>query len=222
MESAESSGRSPSGSSHRSLIRQAIDGDAESWRRIAAIFGPTIYSWVRQAGLDPHDAADVGQEVLRTVYQRIAEFQQFRAGGFRNWLRAITRNKVGDFFRRQGRRIPTTSLPTDETLAASEPSQSSEPGEPGGPSEIPPDARQAGQALAGSEASERCSIVRRACLAIQGEFAPRIWQAFWRSVVDQQPSDQIADELQMTRHAVRQARYRVLRRLREELDGLLD
>lgn len=198
MEPADSPGRS--GSSHRSLIRQAAEGDPDGWRRMAAIFGPMIYAWLRKAGLDPHDAADVAQEVLRTVYQRIGEFQPHGQGGFRTWLRAIARNKVGDFLRRQGRQVPTIELPPDEALAADDTDDESSQ----------------------TQASERDGIVRRACLAIQHDFAPRIWQAFWRSVVDQHPTDQVAADLQMSPHAVRQARYRVLRRLREELDGLLD
>ena len=52
------------------------------------------------AGLQQADAADISQEVFRTVAARIADFQLGRPGGFRTWLRAITRNKIGDQFRR--------------------------------------------------------------------------------------------------------------------------
>jgi hypothetical protein len=41
--------------------------------------------------------------------------------------------------------------------------------------------------------------------------------AFWRSVVDEQASTTVAGELSMTPNAVRQAKARVLERLRQAL-----
>ena len=47
-------------------------------------------------------------------------------------------------------------------------------------------------------------------------------QAFWKSQVEELPTSEIAEELDMTPAAVRKSKYRVLQRLREEFDGLLD
>jgi RNA polymerase sigma-70 factor (ECF subfamily) len=60
-------------------------------------------------------------------------------------------------------------------------------------------------------------VFRRAPAAIREEFAPRQWQVFWRTSIDNQTAPAVADELGMTAGAVRQAKARVLRRLREEL-----
>jgi RNA polymerase sigma-70 factor (ECF subfamily) len=49
---------------------------------------------------------------------------------------------------------------------------------------------------------------------IRNEFEGNTWQAFWRTTVENQATSHIADDLGMTRQAVRQARYRVPRRLR--------
>jgi RNA polymerase sigma-70 factor (ECF subfamily) len=63
-------------------------------------------------------------------------------------------------------------------------------------------------------------IVARTLALIQTEFEPTTWQSFWIATVEQKTTDEIAAALGITRQAVRQAKYRVLRRLREELDGL--
>ena len=60
-------------------------------------------------------------------------------------------------------------------------------------------------------------LVRRAVTMLRDEFEPHTWQAFWRTTVDGRPAPEIADELDMTPVAVRQAKHRVLKRLREFL-----
>ena len=78
--------------------------------------------------------------------------------------------------------------------------------------------------LDGDEASEELEmrlLYRRAAELIQAEWDQTSWQAFWRVTVDDQPSAAVAEELGMTANAVRMAKSRVLRRLREELGDLV-
>ncbi len=56
---------------------------------------------------------------------------------------------------------------------------------------------------------------------VRAEFENRTWEAFRRAVVEGQSPAQIAADLGMTIQAVYQAKSRVLRRLRQELDGLM-
>jgi RNA polymerase sigma-70 factor, ECF subfamily len=57
---------------------------------------------------------------------------------------------------------------------------------------------------------------------LAAEFEPRTWEAFRRAVVEHQPPARIALELGMSIDAVYQAKSRVLRRLRREMNGLLE
>ena len=52
---------------------------------------------------------------------------------------------------------------------------------------------------------------------IQSDFEQSTWQAFWRTTVDHQTAPDVANELNMSPGAVRQAKHRVLARLREFL-----
>ena len=83
------------------LIRIRDHHDNTAWSEFVEIYAPLIHRFGIRRGLQDADAADIGQEVFRTVATRIGSFQHGRSGDtFRGWLRTITRNKVGDFLRR--------------------------------------------------------------------------------------------------------------------------
>ena len=183
-----------------SLIDRARRLEPEAWRRLCAVYGPLVYRWARVAGLQESDAADVGQEVFRTVAARIEAFDHSGPGAtFRGWLRVITRNKIGDAIRKlQGHpagRGGTTAIQRLHEV----------------PEELP-------ESLSDEPRFDADrALLYRALEAIRAEFEPNTWRAFWQSVVDEQPSDRIAEDLGISRQAVRQAKYRVLQRLRREL-----
>jgi hypothetical protein len=56
----------------------------------------------------------------------------------------------------------------------------------------------------------------------RGEFEPHTWDIFWRTVIDGCSPTILAEELGTTPAAVRQAKSRVLRRLKQEMGELLD
>ena len=63
-------------------------------------------------------------------------------------------------------------------------------------------------------------LLRAAVELIRGEFEVRTWQAFWLTAVEARSPAEVAVELGMSPGAVRVAKSRVLKRLREELGGL--
>jgi RNA polymerase sigma-70 factor (ECF subfamily) len=52
---------------------------------------------------------------------------------------------------------------------------------------------------------------------IQSEFSETAWKAFWQTTVEERSAKETAAKLGMTPGAVRQIKYRILRRIREEL-----
>ncbi len=67
---------------------------------------------------------------------------------------------------------------------------------------------------------EISGVLHRAMNLVRSEFEERTWNAFWRSAVNEEPTSEIALSLGITANSVRQAKSRVLRRLREELGEL--
>lgn len=83
-----------------SLLRRIRAGEQDAWRRLVALFGPVVYRWSREFGVPVADAADVVQEVFRTVAAGIERFRRDADDDtFRGWIWAITRNKARDHFR---------------------------------------------------------------------------------------------------------------------------
>ena len=65
-------------------------------------------------------------------------------------------------------------------------------------------------------------LTQQALHIMQSEFEPSTWQACWQTVVDGRPTSAVAADLDITENAVYLAKSRVLRKLREELAGLMD
>jgi RNA polymerase sigma-70 factor (ECF subfamily) len=192
----------PSSATSRSLLQRARSADAGAWDRLVALYGPLVLHWCRHGGLRPEDAADVFQEVFQAVAAHLGGFRKEReADTFRGWLRTITRNKVRDFFRRQGREPGAVGGTDAHRRLAQLPA----------PAEEGPD---------GAEAER--GLFRRALDLIRGEFEERTWQAFWRTTVAGQAAKDVAADLGMSPGAVRVAKSRVLHRLREELGDLME
>ena len=72
------------------------------------------------------------------------------------------------------------------------------------------------------EAEYRRQLVGRALSVMQAEFEPTTWKACWEFVVVGRPAREVAAGLDISENAVYIAKSRVLRRLRRELDGLLE
>ena len=187
-----------------SLLARARENDPRAWTRLCRIALPLVYGWCRRASLQDSDALDIGQEVFHVVTLRLGTFRQgLHAGGFRAWLWGITNNKLKEHFRRQ------VDLPGDNlSRAASQCLQELEVAIPASFSDEQADGRNA-------------VLLRRVLDLLRTDFDEQTFQAFWRCTVDGQASKSVAVELKMTAGAVRQAKCRVMRRLRDELDDLL-
>lgn len=187
-----------------SLIDRARQRDPDAWRRLCQIYAPLIYSWVRKAGVREHDAADVVQDVFRIVSTHLDRFRNDRPSDtFRGWLITITHNEVCGFQRRHVKESPAAVGGSTAQLQLQQTPFS--------------------RALDGSSSSliggelDRREILRRAAEIIRNDFEPHTWQAFWRSGVEEQAPHDIASDLNMTPNALRQARFRVLARLRKTI-----
>jgi RNA polymerase sigma-70 factor (ECF subfamily) len=189
------------GSTSSSLLEQVVARQPQAWSKLSRLYGPLVYRWARQQGLQDADAADVVQEVFRTVAARIEDFRHEAGGSFRGWLWTICRNKLGDHFRRRAGHPRATG--GSDALEQWQ--------------QLPEQA--AAEATGARSTNAEAALVQRALQLLHSEFEERTWRAFWRTAVDGQPAVAVAAELGMTPRAVRQARYRVLRRLRAELEA---
>jgi RNA polymerase sigma-70 factor (ECF subfamily) len=171
--------------------------DEAAWQRFVDLYTPLLYRWARRCGENEDDAADLVQEVFVTLVQTLPTFEYDPAGKFRGWLRVLLTNKLRDRLRRQVRLEKALERRPVEVVL--------------------PDIAEVFW-----ESEYHQELARQALRLMQAEFEPATWRASWATLVEGRSSTEVARELGITRNAVNIAKCRVLRRLRQELNGLID
>lgn len=191
------------GSTDAGLLEGIRTRDEEAWTRFVDEYSPLIYVWCRNCDLQPVDALDVSQQVFHAVSRSISTFSRESGNGsFRGWLFVVTRNMIRNYLSR--------------TLGGPQPQ--------GGTSiqlqllEQPESIDE--ESLAGSKSSAGDSSMQSILDAVRSRFDERTWQCFWLIVMEGQSAVEIAEQLGMKPAAVRQAKYRVVQRLRIDLENL--
>jgi RNA polymerase sigma-70 factor, ECF subfamily len=186
-----------------SLLQRVRANDQEAWTRLLFLYTPLVHYWLNIWGVRGPDADDIRQEVFQAAATYLATFRRDRPGDtFRGWLRTIARRKFLDHCRRR-QSEPEAPGGSDARLRLQE---IPEPADP--ESDDPPELVH--------------SLHHRGLELVRSQFEDRTWQVFWRCVVDGQSPSDIGQDLGITPAAVRQAKSRVLRRLKEELGDLLN
>lgn len=174
--------------------------DHVAWERFVVLYTPLLLRWSRRAGLTEQDAVDLVQEVFSILLVELPRFEYEAArGSFRGWLKTVTVNQCRKHHRK--RQLAEGRGGDDDVL----------PSLPGG------DAWEAFW-----DAEYQTYLIRRALDVMKAQFEPRLWQCCWDLMVNEMTAAEIGQKLSMTESAVYVAKFRVIRRLRQELDGLLD
>jgi RNA polymerase sigma-70 factor, ECF subfamily len=186
----------PNSTSLTLIDRIKVD-DKEAWERLVRLYTPFLHYWCRRWGVSRADADDVLQEVFQAIAKNLKDFRRERTGdSFRGWLRGIARNKALSLRRH---RSPRGTGGTDFYRR----------------SLLIPDGRIDSVLDAeGAQQEAKGVLYEQALKLVKNEFEERTWQAFWRAVADGQAPAIIAEDLGVTAAAVRQAKSRVLRRLK--------
>jgi len=177
--------------------------DASEWRRLRDIYSPMIRRWLSRLSHLHHEVDDLTQEVLVVLFRELPSFERRRDGSFRAWLRQITVNRMRAFSKTQRKQPLALGGPETEQLLA----QLADP-----TSDL---ARQ-------WDEDHDQQVVRSLLATVRPDFEPATWQAFKRFAINGLPAAEVAREMGISEGAVAQAKFRVLKRLREEAGGFLD
>ena len=191
------------GSIASSLLYRAQNQDNTAWDCVNELFGPLIHGWIRKSGISDADAADISQQVLQQVFRNIGNFTRKNPSDtFTGWVWTITKFKILDHFERQkddfnaaGGSVANQMIQqlSDEQLNAD----------------------------VFDEESSAVQLTRKILTLVRSEFETKTWDAFWRATVEREKPAEIAKTMDMTLHAVYKAKSRVMRRVRDELDGIV-
>jgi RNA polymerase sigma-70 factor (ECF subfamily) len=184
------------------LVRVRDRRDGAAWSQFVAVYAPLVYGFARKQGLQDADAADLTQETMRVVVGAIQSLEYDPSRGtFRSWLFQVVRHRLYRFRDRQAR-----------------PGQGS--GDTGAHDrlqELP--GREADPASLWDAEYERRQFAW-AAEQVRGQVQESTWQAFWRTAVEGQSGQQVAEALGLSVAAVYLAKGRVMARLKEEIRQL--
>ena len=185
-----------------SLLVQIRDGaNHAAWQEFVKLYGPVVYGFARKRGLQDADAADLMQDVMRSISSAIARLDYNRAQGtFRGWLFTMTRNKVYNFLSARRIRPQASGDSTTNNMLSAHP-----------------------EAEDGLDAWEMEYQRRLAALAmeqIKGEFQEKTWRAFWMAAVEGVAAGEVATQVGLSSGAVYVAKSRVLARLKEAVETM--
>jgi RNA polymerase sigma-70 factor (ECF subfamily) len=178
------------------LERLRQSAEQADWEHFVKLYSPLLYHWARRLGLDGTDAEDLVQDVFVQLVQHLPEFRYDPNQRFRGWLWTTTVNKW-----RERRRQPAAVSVDEQDLDAL--------ADPDGAAEL-------------DEEEYQKYLVGRALKIMEAQFQATTWKAFWECVPLGRPAVEVAAELGISENAVYLAKCRALRRLRQELRGLLD
>jgi RNA polymerase sigma factor (sigma-70 family) len=183
------------------LVRIKDLADQEAWEQFVELYAPLVYGFARKRGLQEADASDLTQEVLRAVAAAATrlEYDPGR-GSFRAWLYTVTCNKYHDFIQARSRQCQGSGDTAVHAVL----------GQQGGREEDQWDEEY------------RQQLFALAAARVRGEFEPATWQAFWHVAVEGRSARQAASSLGLSVGAVYIAKSRVLARLREAVQSLME
>lgn len=181
------------------FLKLKADGTVDrelGWTEFAQKYSRVIAGFARNAGLPAQEADDVLQDVLLGFF-RVSERFEYdpNKGRFRGYLKRVTLNAIRA---RHRRKRPTTGF--DDT--------------------VDPPVESDLDAVWDRQWTEQ--LLQRAMGEVRGEVEERTWRAFELYGVRGVPADEVAQDTGMTPAAIRHAKMRLTRRVRDVVDRLRD
>ncbi|MFY9255591.1 MAG: sigma-70 family RNA polymerase sigma factor [Fuerstiella sp.] len=188
-----------------SLLQRLRDTpESQSWERLVELYAPLIRSWLMKYEVQDTDAADLMQEVLLAVSKDVRRFEHAgRPGAFRAWLKEILVNRLRNFWRTRDRRpkLADGSMMLEHLKDFENPN-----------SEL--------SQLWNAEHDRY--VLRQLLTQVEPQVTPQTWTAFCRVALEGQTPREVASEMGISLNAVVIAKSRVLNKLRQEANGIVE
>jgi RNA polymerase sigma factor (sigma-70 family) len=181
------------------LARLRHEGDAEAWTTFVDLYTPLVFRYCRSRNLQDADSRDVAQQVLAIVHRSIGKFEYDREKGrFRNWLGAVTAHEISRYQRKERRTGKGVGEGRSDDLA-----------------------KLASAAVDPTWVEEFNSYIFQLALdRIRPEFDAEVWQAFDLTWLQDVQPRVAATQIGKPSAWVYKSRYKVIERLRKELEYL--
>jgi RNA polymerase sigma-70 factor (ECF subfamily) len=186
----------------QSLLFRARSGTEDAWKDLTELYRPLILGWLSRQGVPAGDLEDLAQDVLLSVVRHLPSFEHSgNRGAFRAWLRTIVCSRTTDYWRSARTNANGRSFPASALQHIADPDSDLN--------------RQ------WDEEHDRY-VIRCLLDLVDQDFEPTTMQAFRRTALDGATGADVAAELGISIAAVYMAKSRVLQRIRQEGEGLID
>jgi len=188
----------------QSLLFRARTGEENAWKDLTELYRPLIIGWLNRQGVPAGDLEDLSQDVLMSVVKHLPTFEHSgHRGAFRSWLRTIVVSRTTDYWRAIG--ANTQASGGSGATAALE--QIADP-----------------DSDLNRQWDEEHDRYVLGCLLdlVEQEFEPATLRAFRRLSLEGASGAEVAGELGLSVAAVYMAKSRVLQRIRQDAQDLID
>ena len=185
-----------------SLLERLRESDrTDDWDALVEIYRGLITLWLVRAGVERNDLDDLVQESLLALVRGIKSFRHNgNPGAFRCWLRRLVVNRAVTHFRGQRRRQSKQQSGVPASVQAVEDRML--------------DARW-------EEEHDR-HVLNQLLRLAEGDFSWTTWRAFSLQVFDNFSPATAGQELGISPNAAMIAKSRVLKRLRDMAQGMIE
>jgi RNA polymerase sigma-70 factor (ECF subfamily) len=179
------------------LQRLQQTGEKADWDLLVDLYSTPLFLWACRAGLQGSDAAELVREIFAAMARKLAEYRPGSTGGFRTWVRFLAHAERQRLLR--------------EKMVAARGASAAEPVAP-----VP----AAAEAI--WEGEYLPLLLRNAVELLQSEYPAEDWKACVGLTIEGRPASEVGAELGLSPAAVYAAESRVLHRVRQELEELID
>jgi RNA polymerase sigma-70 factor, ECF subfamily len=181
-----------------SLLEQlSSTGGPVAWNRFVQLYTPLLRHWSRKLCPDEASANDFLQDLYVKLLRVLPEFHYQQDKRFRGWLWTLTINLWRDQYRQKSVRLQNHPHLNGKSVTLSENDEL-------------------------DEIEYRRYLINRMMELMRKEIDNKSWQACWLVACQGRSVSEVAAELGITPNAVYIARCRVIKRIREELKGLIE
>ena len=186
----------------KSLLQKAKDDPkSDAWFELISIYEPLITGWIVRAGVEQSEVGDISQEVFQTMLRELGAFEHNgRTGAFRNWLKVTTINRCRRYWESKKRRAGTNDGTDMLNQLADSNSELSK--------------------IWDNEHDHY--VIQRILKLVEREFDPKSFEVFVRNAIKGELPELLASEYEIAVGQVYKIKFRVLKRLRQEADELVN
>lgn len=182
---------------------QNVAPDSIAWKDAYDRYRPFVAFWIVKFGAPPQEVPQLVNDCMSKLFEIIQGFDRQRLGSFRTYLRVVAHNRVRDY-RNEKRRHAHSGWGDEQERKLNE--------------HADPRNEHSRQ----SDIELKDLVLTELLTRAKPDFDERTWAIFLRITRNGEKAVDVAKDLGVAQSTVREAKHRVLKRLREEAKTMFE